>query len=146
MDYDDLIQIVSKGIQEVDEDFVQLIREVYKVALIDEFQDTDRDQFEIFKRLYTNFGTRILLVIPNKQSMVLEGQIYTYLVARNWVPTSNRFKLSYNYRSNPELLNFTNELFSSTQAKDPFLIEIDYQDSLHPSQKILKARKYIIKK
>lgn len=136
LDYDDLIQIVSKGIQEADEDFVQLIREVYKVALIDEFQDTDRDQFEIFKRLYTNFGTLYLIGDPKQAIYGFRGaDIHTYLVARNWVPTSNRFKLSYNYRSNPELLNFTNELFSSTQAKDPFLIEIDYQDSLHPSQK-----------
>ena len=136
LDYDDLIHIVSKGIQEADEDFVQLIREEYKVALIDEFQDTDRDQFEIFKRLYTNFGTLYLIGDP-KQAIYgfREADIHTYLVARNWVPRTNRYKLSYNYRSNPELLNFTNELFSSTQAKNPFLIDIDYQDSLHPSQK-----------
>ena len=89
LDYDDSIQIVSKGIQEADEDFVQLIREVYKVALIDEFQDTDRDQFEIFKRLYTNFGTLYLIGDPKQAIYGFRGaDIHTYLVARNWVQHS----------------------------------------------------------
>ena len=136
LDYDDLIRIVSKGIQEANEDFVQLVRSEYRVALIDEFQDTDQDQFAIFKRLYAKSGT-LYLIGDTKQAIYgfRGADIHTYMGAREWVPATNRYKLSYNYRSNPELLGFTNELFSSAQNKDPFIIKIDYQDSLHPSQK-----------
>lgn len=136
LDYDDLIRIVSKGIQEANEDFIQLVQSEYRVALIDEFQDTDEDQFAIFQRLYTNSGTLYLIGDPKQAIYGFRGaDIHTYMGARNWVPASNRYKLSYNYRSNPELLGFTNELFSSALDKDPFIIKIDYQDSLHPTQK-----------
>lgn len=136
LDYDDLIRIVSKGIKEANQDFIQLVRSEYRVALIDEFQDTDKDQFAIFKRLYTNSGTLYLIGDPKQAIYGFRGaDIHTYMAARDWVPASNRYKLSYNYRSNPELLGFTNDLFSSAQDNDPFMIKIDYQNSLHPSQK-----------
>lgn len=136
LDYDDLIRIVSKGIQEANEDFIELVRSEYRVALIDEFQDTDEDQFAIFKRLYTNSGTLYLIGDPKQAIYGFRGaDIHTYMGARDWVPATNRYKLSYNYRSNPELLGFTNDLFSSAQDNNPFIIKIDYQDSLHPSQK-----------
>ena len=136
LDYDDLIRIASKGIQEANEDFIQLVRSEYRVALIDEFQDTDEDQFAIFKRLYTNSGTLYLIGDPKQAIYGFRGaDIHTYMVARDWVPATNRYKLSYNYRSNPELLGFTNDLFSCALDNDPFIIKINYQDSLHPSQK-----------
>ena len=72
--------------------------------------------------------------IPKQAIYGFRGaDIHTYLEAKNWVTKEHHYKLSYNYRSNPELLEFTNQFFTSESSKRPFWLDIDYQDSLHPS-------------
>ena len=136
LDYDDLIRVVARGIMQSNLEFLTVLRQSYPVALIDEFQDTDTYQFTIFKTLFEGFpnGTLYLIGDPKQAIFGFRGaDIHTYLEAKNWVTKENHYKLSYNYRSNPELLEFTNQFFTPESSGRPFWLDIDYQDSLHPS-------------
>ena len=136
LDYDDLIRVVARGIEQSNLEFLTVLRQLYPVALIDEFQDTDTYQFVIFKTLFEGFsnGTLYLIGDPKQAIYGFRGaDIHTYLEAKNWVTKEHHYKLSYNYRSNPELLEFTNQFFTPESSKRPFWLDIDYQDSLHPS-------------
>ena len=136
LDYDDLIRVVARGIEQSNLEFLTVLRQLYPVALIDEFQDTDTYQFAIFKTLFEGFSKGTLYVIGDPKQAIYGfrgADIHTYLEAKNWVTKEHRYKLSYNYRSNPELLEFTNQFFTPESSKRPFWLDIDYQDSLHPS-------------
>lgn len=138
LDYNDLIRMVSKVINQADLEFLSVLRHAFPVALIDEFQDTDTYQFAIFKKLFEGFseGTLYLIGDPKQAIYGFRGaDIHTYLEAKEWVNKDHHYKLSYNYRSNPELLAFTNQFFSSESSKLPFWLPIDYQNSHHPSEK-----------
>ena len=136
LDYDDLIRVVARGIMQSNLEFLTVLRQLYPVALIDEFQDTDTYQFAIFKTLFEGFPNGTLYVIGDPKQAIYGfrgADIHTYLEAKNWVTKENHYKLSYNYRSNPELLEFTNQFFTPESSGRPFWLDIDYQDSLHPS-------------
>ena len=138
LDYNDLIRIVSKVINQADVEFLSILRNAFPVALIDEFQDTDTYQFAIFKKLFEGFSEGSLYLIGDPKQAIYGfrgADIHTYLEAKEWVNKDHHYKLSYNYRSNPELLAFTNQFFSSESTKLPFWLPIDYQNSHHPSEK-----------
>lgn len=136
LDYDDLIRVVSRGVEQSSFEFLKVLRQLYPVALIDEFQDTDTYQFAIFRKLFEGFpnGTLYLIGDPKQAIYGFRGaDIHTYLEAKKWVTKDHQYKLSYNYRSNPEILEFTNQFFTPESSERPFWLDIDYQDSLHPS-------------
>ncbi len=136
LDYDDLIRVVASGIGQSTSEFLAVLRQLYPVALIDEFQDTDTYQFAIFKTWFEGFPNGTLYVIGDPKQAIYGfrgADIHTYLEAKNWVPKEHHNKLAYNYRSNPELLEFTNQFFTPESSERPFWLDIEYQDSLHPS-------------
>lgn len=98
----------------------------YPAALIDEFQDTDPIQYNIFERIYRHSETpRVFYVGDPKQAIYgfRGADIHTYLQAAN--STGLRHTLKYNYRSHPALLRALNHLFS--QSSDPFRSQIRYE-------------------
>lgn len=98
----------------------------YQAALIDEFQDTDPIQYNIFERIYRHSETpRVFYVGDPKQAIYgfRGADIHTYLQAAN--STELRHTLKYNYRSHPDLLRALNHLFS--QSADPFRSQIRYE-------------------
>src|SRR5690606_34293495 len=69
--FDGLIQQLHQVIvREDNENLCQLIRNKFKAIFIDEFQDTDRLQFEVFDRLFIRDAPAILFLIGDpKQSI-----------------------------------------------------------------------------
>ncbi len=98
-----------------------LIRKKYHAALIDEFQDTDPVQYEIFHRLYgTGEHTLFLIGDPKQAIYSFRGaDIFTYLVASR--KATHRHTLTINWRSEPNLIGSVNQLFR--QNPRPFLFE-----------------------
>ena len=83
----------------------------YKVALIDEFQDTDPLQCEIFTAL---FGGRTLVFIgdPKQAIYAFRGaDVFAYLQARRGVAETARWSLATNHRSEESMVGATNALF-----------------------------------
>ena len=95
------------------------LRERYAAALIDEFQDTDPIQYEIFARIYDKTEAPVFFVGDPKQAIYSfrGADVYAYLNARKAV--SRRATLSTNRRSTPELIAAINALYEG--SAQPFL-------------------------
>lgn len=96
------------------EEFLNNVRDSFKVAIIDEFQDTDPIQFEIFQKLFLGDKKPIsfYLIGDPKQSIYgfRKADIYTYLKAIDLI--ENVAGLDTNFRSSPRLVSSLNSLFS----------------------------------
>jgi exodeoxyribonuclease V beta subunit len=98
-----------------------IIRKKYCAALIDEFQDTDRQQYEIFRSIYATSGLPLFLIGDPKQAIYSfrGADIFAYIRAAREVGEEQRFTLTENWRSSPLLLQAFNTLFNNTMR--PFL-------------------------
>lgn len=94
--------------------FLNHIRARYKAAIVDEFQDTDPIQWNIFRDLFLSNGLLYLVGDP-KQSIYAfrQADIYTYLSAAQALGEDRKSSLDVNYRSQPSLIKALNHLFSS---------------------------------
>lgn len=91
--------------------FVEKVRSRFSAAIIDEFQDTDPLQWEIFRRLFVEKPIPLLCLVGDpKQSIYAfrKADLATFVKARNLFDPK---RLSRNYRSHPELIHAMNELF-----------------------------------
>jgi exodeoxyribonuclease V beta subunit len=97
----------------------------YKAALIDEFQDTDPVQYEIFNAVFGRDVPLFLIGDPKQAIYRFRGaDIFAYFKACQ--NATNRFTLSKNYRSDKNLLGAINALFSLPRS--PFAFdEISYR-------------------
>lgn len=100
----------------------QEIRRVFPVALIDEFQDTDPLQYEIFSRIYqptsgeTKARNALFLIGDPKQSIYSfrGADVGTYLKAQN--DAEALWTLTVSYRASPRLVQAQNAIFASSPA------------------------------
>jgi exodeoxyribonuclease V beta subunit len=95
----------------------------YRAALIDEFQDTDPVQFEIFRKVYTDTTCPLFLIGDPKQAIYAfrGADIFAYLEAAADVEEERRFTLTDNWRSTPELLTAFNMVFGN--GARPFVFD-----------------------
>ena len=109
--FDDLIRLVHKAILEQDL-LVDALRRRFLVAMIDEFQDTDPVQYEIFKKIFDTDGYALYLIGDPKQSIYSfrGADIFTYIKASKEI--TSKFTLKENWRSYPTLIEITNQIFA----------------------------------
>jgi exodeoxyribonuclease V beta subunit len=100
-----------------------ILRNSYCAALIDEFQDTDPVQYEIFRAIYAGSGLPLFLIGDPKQAIYSfrGADIFAYLRAAREVGEERRFTLTHNWRSSPMLLQAFNILFDN--ANRPFVYD-----------------------
>ncbi len=101
------------------DELARRIRQRYPVALIDEFQDTDRLQAEIFRKIYPGGADpangRLFVVGDPKQSIYRfrGADVFAYLEAQDRLSASGEsLSLAHNYRSTDGLIRAVNALFS----------------------------------
>jgi exodeoxyribonuclease V beta subunit len=128
--FDDLLRQLRDGLREPEtgESLVQAIRQRFRAALIDEFQDTDPVQWEIFHRIFGQGHGRLVLVGDPKQAIYgfRGADVYTYLQARD--QATEAFTLNTNHRSDARFVQALNHLFGRAQVESPFLHpSIQYQ-------------------
>ncbi|MFZ2056213.1 MAG: UvrD-helicase domain-containing protein [Acidimicrobiales bacterium] len=101
---------------------VATLRRRFRIALIDEFQDTDPVQWEIFSRLFasTGDGSALVLVADPKQAIYAfrGANVHTYLEAAHQ-PGTARSTLGRNWRSDGALLDALGRLFMGATFGDP---------------------------
>lgn len=86
------------------------LRQRWPVAMIDEFQDTDDLQFEIFTRIYATGG---LFFIGDPKQAIYNfrgADVYTYINAKQ--SADNTFTLGTNWRSTPAMIAAVNHVFN----------------------------------
>lgn len=122
--YDDLLLSVERALT-TDNFLAQRLRQHYPVALIDEFQDTDPVQYQIFRQIYADDPTLFFIGDPKQAIYGFRGaDIFTYMEAR--LHANQRHTLTINRRSEGQLLHAINTLF--TQVNEPFIFaDIPYQ-------------------
>lgn len=125
LSFDDLLRDLDGALGSgLGERLCERIRATYRVAMIDEFQDTDPQQYRIFHRLYGGHRDTALLMIGDPKQAIYGfrgADIFTYIQARRNV--SAHYTLGRNYRSSRALVAAVNGLFE--RAKDPFIYEAD---------------------
>lgn len=93
----------------------------YKAVFVDEFQDTDEAQYEVFDRCFPQNSNTVFFMIgdPKQAIYAFRGaDIYAYLRAKNEIEGDHQYTLTKNYRSAPELLRAVSELFSGNPDAD----------------------------
>ncbi len=112
LSFDDLIIRLAEALQsEKADNLTQALRTRFSVALIDEFQDTDDEQWFIFSTLF-NCDTHALFLIGDPKQAIYKfrgADIYSYLAAQK--TAQQRYTLGENWRSHPDLVTAVNTLF-----------------------------------
>ncbi|MDX1776481.1 MAG: UvrD-helicase domain-containing protein, partial [Desulfobulbales bacterium] len=99
--------------------FAGLLAAKYPAALIDEFQDTDPLQYEIFKTIYKEGSLLFLIGDPKQAIYSFRGaDIFTYMDAAAGSPLTHH-TLGVNHRSSPQLVKAINTFFS--RSVNPFV-------------------------
>jgi exodeoxyribonuclease V beta subunit len=95
------------------------LRRKYKAVFIDEFQDTDKLQYEMFESFFAE-ETVLFYIGDPKQSIYAfrKADINTYLKAAEKV--ENQYGMNTNYRSSPELVAAMNLFFQPEPEFDTF--------------------------
>ncbi|HOE00738.1 MAG TPA: exodeoxyribonuclease V subunit beta [Kiritimatiellia bacterium] len=91
-----------------------VLRKEFRAALIDEFQDTDPVQYDIFWNLFSEGSIPLVFVGDPKQAIYgfRGGDIFTYYGAKEAIAASHQHSLETNFRSEANLVAAINEFFA----------------------------------
>jgi len=128
--FEDLLVSVKQALEGDDGNrLVQTIRQRYKVALVDEFQDTDSIQYDILSKLFSSDKQMLFMIGDPKQAIYgfRGADIFSYFKAVR--QAENKYTLKKNWRSNIHLITAINTVFSG--AEKPFVFEeISFENAL----------------
>jgi len=120
--YEDLLTALQRAlVAPQGGELVRNLRSRYRATLIDEFQDTDPVQYDIFDRIYGDSSLPAFLVGDPKQAIYSfrGADIFAYLKAQ--AAARKRYTLDTNWRSTPELIRAVNTVFGA--GAHPFVFE-----------------------
>ena len=119
MSFDDLVRIVHRGVTgSSGERIIQTLRAAYPAVLVDEFQDTDSVQAEIFETVFADRENLLLYIGDPKQAIFSfrGADVYAYISIRDRKGRT-LYTMQENFRSHGVILDTVEKLFSSD---DPF--------------------------
>ncbi|MBU1571112.1 MAG: exodeoxyribonuclease V subunit beta [Proteobacteria bacterium] len=121
--YEDLLARVRDALvnSRDNHDLAIQIRRKYKAALIDEFQDTDPVQYEIFSNLFDSKESVLFIIGDPKQAIYSfrGADIFSYINAAS--KAGSKSNLTENWRSVPGLIDAVNALFSD--LTNPYIFD-----------------------
>jgi len=114
-DYDDLIGDLHAAVAGDDGALAASLRAQFPCVLVDEFQDTDARQWQIFSSLFGSGG--LVLVGDPKQAIYRfrGGDVNTYVSAAN--SAVRAAPLERNFRSRPSVISAVNTMFEQAPAE-----------------------------
>jgi len=139
LSFDDLISSLARALLTNDgeqsdpqqNDLALRLFEQFPVALVDEFQDTDPQQFDILKAIYYAQKQRALYLIGDPKQAIYGfrgGDVFAYLNARDGC--DQQWLMDTNWRSSQQMISAYNRLFwgnaLTQQATDVFGYNIPY--------------------
>lgn len=127
--FNDMIRNVREAVCEKNSALKKELQKKYDVAIIDEFQDTNQQQWDIFREVFKNDSHSLIVVGDPKQS-IYAFQGADVNVYENAIGTfENGYKLSHNYRSTDQMIEACNRLFEQDFFKGS---DITFFKSEHP--------------
>ncbi len=128
--FDDMLERVARGLHR--HELVEALRQRYRVALIDEFQDTDAVQWSVFRTVFLEDpSARLLLIGDPKQAIYgfRGADVGVYTAACHAVPEHRRFTMRRNFRSDRPLIAAMNAVYGT--RPDAFLTSDIRYDAVH---------------
>ncbi len=136
-DFDDMLSLVDEALRGPRGGaLAEAMRQRWRYALIDEFQDTDETQWSIFRRAFFERGAgrtpSVLLVVGDPKQSIYRfrgADVDTYLAASDEVLAAGgaRVRLEDNYRATPALVVATNRFFDQDASEPIFTGDIAYE-------------------
>ncbi|RVT49118.1 exodeoxyribonuclease V subunit beta [Rheinheimera sediminis] len=121
--FDELLSRLQQALQKDEAGLLaERLRRKFPLALIDEFQDTDPVQYQLFDAVYQLNENRtdcgILLIGDPKQAIYAfrGADIYSYLAAKQ-ATAGRHFQLPKNFRSTHAMVSAVNRLFSYAEQR-----------------------------
>jgi exodeoxyribonuclease V beta subunit len=149
MSFGDLLHKVDEALDGRQKDLLlDGLREKYRVALVDEFQDTDPVQYRIFSRVFREAAEipdpevdRAFIMIGDPKQSIYRfrgADLAAYLEAERQTPAEHRHNMGTNWRSDRSLVKSVQAVFDS--VSNPFLnqdiplpqVDAHYDDRFRP--------------
>ncbi len=143
--FDDLLENMHQALKDGgNSELARIVRKRYKAALIDEFQDTDPIQYDIFTTIFSSKESALYLIGDPKQAIYRfrGADIFAYLKASSNMQT--RYTLGTNWRSKPDLIDATNTIFKIHD--NPFVFKGILFPDVEPASNENRALLYINRK
>ncbi|MCG9873399.1 MAG: UvrD-helicase domain-containing protein [Leptospiraceae bacterium] len=122
--YDQMIQIIHEAMH-MNPLLISSLRERFDTCIVDEFQDTDQKQYEIFRKIFFEdshqTGKSLIVIGDPKQSIYgfRGADMETYFQAQEDLKEFKRkIPLDTNFRSVPELVEAYNQIFSDEISQE----------------------------
>jgi len=120
--FNDLLEQVHHALHLPDSPLAAALRERFPIGIVDEFQDTDPIQYEIFRAIFGHPGGTLYMVGDPRQAIYAfrGGDIATYRRAVRELEAAGgaKYELAVNYRSAAAMVADVNALFH--RHADPF--------------------------
>lgn len=134
LDFEDLLLLTQKLLKKTE--VKELLSEKFKYIMIDEYQDTNETQYNIFMPILKNLSTGNLFVVGDeKQSIYMfrEAEVELFNQTKKEIETKETnasiLDLPHSFRLAPNIALFTNILFRKLFAKpNPSFNEVEYND------------------
>lgn len=145
--YDDMLYLLYKSLEK--KNFLDIIQKRFKYALVDEFQDTDRMQWDIFKKIFLeNSKNRLFIIGDPKQAIYgfRNADVFTYIKAKDELMTKYKagyYALSTNWRSTDKLIYDFNKIFKEKEwfnDSNSNKYKIEYLPALIPEDKSIHSK------
>ncbi|MBO7130824.1 MAG: UvrD-helicase domain-containing protein [Fibrobacterales bacterium] len=132
--FNDMILSVHRAFMEDGNSLKERIRDRYQYAVIDEFQDTNQLQWDIFKTLFFDVKDHAVFVVGDPKQSIYGFQGADIRVYQRAVgEIKNARRLSCNYRSTEEMVNALKALFGNGY----FVADEAESDEIHASGKVV---------
>lgn len=137
--FNDMIRNVREAVCEKNSALKKELQKKYDVAIIDEFQDTNQQQWDIFREVFKNDSHSLIVVGDPKQS-IYAFQGADVNVYENAIGTfENGYKLNHNYRSTDQMIEACNGLFEQDFFKGSDITFFRSEPPEAPGDKTLNA-------
>src|SRR5918993_3190887 len=121
LSYDDLLSQLADALEDTSAAARRRMQHRWKFVLIDEFQDTDPVQWQVFQRAFGETTTMVLIGDPKQAIYAFRGgDIVTYLAAADTAGT--RMTLGRNWRSDAALVDRLQILLGGARLGDERII------------------------
>ena len=130
--FNDMLRDVREGVMN-NPNLLNELRNKYTYGIIDEFQDTNQLQFDIFEKVFMCEGHNLIVVGDPKQSIYsfqgADVKVYKKAVEQIVKNGGHKFRLATNFRSYNGVVSFGNKMFDKygfdPQFEPSFYCEIN---------------------